>query len=76
MVTTIEALFDGTVLRPVEPLPLEPNTRVRITIETLAETQATGSFLRTARALNLSGPSDWAACLDQYLYEGKDPGDG
>ena len=36
MVKTIEAIFDGTVLRPAEPLELEPNTRVRITVESVA----------------------------------------
>lgn len=30
MVRTIEALFDGTVFRPAEPIILEPNTRVWI----------------------------------------------
>jgi predicted DNA-binding antitoxin AbrB/MazE fold protein len=33
MVETIEAIFDGEVLRPKTTLRLEPNTRVRITIE-------------------------------------------
>ncbi len=31
MVETLEAIFDGKVLRPNRPLTLEPNTRVRIT---------------------------------------------
>jgi len=35
MVKTIEAVFDGKVLRPEDPLALEPNTRVRITVETM-----------------------------------------
>ena len=69
MVQTVEALFDGVVLRPDTPLPLEANTRVRITFETLpAEEQRPRSFLRTARALKLEGPADWSANLDQYLY--------
>ena len=57
MVKMIEALFDGTVFHPTEPIALAPNTRVRMTIETVlpAEGKAT-SFLRTARALNLEGP--------------------
>ncbi len=72
MVKTIEAVFDGKVLRPEAPLALEPNTRVRLTIETLE--QAVGespSFLETARALNLEGPPDWASNLDAYLYGGE-----
>ena len=34
MTRTLEATFDGKVLRPDHPLDLEPNTRVRVTIET------------------------------------------
>ena len=72
MVKTIEAVFDGQVLRPEDPLVLEPNTRVRITIETMEPTpERTSSFLRTARSLNLDGPPDWAMNLDTYLYSGE-----
>ena len=69
---TIEALYDGSVLRPVEPLTLEPNTRVWIVIEIVRPTKDTRpSFLRTARSLSLDGPSDWSANLETYLYEDK-----
>ena len=30
---TLEAIFDGQVFRPDQPIELEPDTRVRITIE-------------------------------------------
>jgi hypothetical protein len=30
MTKTIEAVFDGVMLRPDEPLDLPPNTRVRV----------------------------------------------
>ncbi|HSN87733.1 MAG TPA: antitoxin AF2212-like protein [Thermoanaerobaculia bacterium] len=33
MTKTLEAMFDGEVLRPDEPLEMDPNTRVRITLE-------------------------------------------
>ena len=69
MIKTLDAIFDGTVLRPEEPVELQPNTRVRITIETVEPAEAkTSSFLQTARALNLQGPSDWSARLEDYLY--------
>ena len=69
---TIEALYDGLVLRPVEPLTLEPNTRVWIVIEIVPPTtEMPLSFLRTARSLNLDGPSDWSANLEDYLYGDK-----
>ena len=75
MVQTVEATFDGTVLRPDEPLPLVANTRVRLTVETLpVEAHRPRSFLKTARSLQLEGPADWSANLEEYLYgEAHDP---
>lgn len=76
MTTTLYATFDGEVLRPDSPVPLAPNTRVRITVETEQEGESPpGSFLRTAQGLNLDGPPDWSARLDEYLY-GEEPGRG
>jgi hypothetical protein len=76
MSTTIDATFDGNVFRPTCPVPLSPNTPVRLTVETLpvASTKQ-GSFLQAARDLHLQGPSDWATNLDAYLY-GKEPESG
>ena len=69
MTKTVEAVYDGAVLRPESALGLEPNTRVRLTVEVLPTTEATPrSFFRTARSLNLQGPPDWSANLDSYLY--------
>ena len=69
MSRTVEAIFDGEVLRPDEPLDLEPNTRVRVTVEEkLANRPKNRSFLRTARSLNLDGPPDWSERIDDYLY--------
>lgn len=69
MVKTIQAVFDGTVFRPSEPIPLKPNTRVQITIETTLPVAEEGlSFLQVARTLNLEGPPDWSANLEEYLY--------
>jgi hypothetical protein len=69
MIQTVEAVFDGAVLRPIAALELEPNTRVRLTVEILPTTnRAPTSFLRTARSLELIGPVDWSENLDNYLY--------
>jgi hypothetical protein len=59
------AVFDGSVLRPDEPIELEPNTRVRLTIELdpNLENNEAESFLRVARSLNLEGPRDWSTRL-------------
>ena len=72
MLTTIEAVFDGSVLRPNQPLTLPPNTRVRITIEIEPAPAPTTSFLRTARGIKLDAPPDFATNLDAYLY-GEEP---
>lgn len=71
MTKTLEAIFDGEVLRLEEPLELDPNTRVRVTIETAAPEVQEGSFLRTARSLDLEGPPDWSERIEEYLYERK-----
>jgi predicted DNA-binding antitoxin AbrB/MazE fold protein len=69
MTKTLEATYDGEVLRPDEPLELEPNTRVQITIESQDIRPSNGgSFLKIARSLNLDGPSDWSERLEEYLY--------
>ncbi|MFN0110586.1 MAG: antitoxin family protein [Blastocatellia bacterium] len=69
MTLTLEAVYDGTVLRPAQPLDLKPNTRLRITVETNEpETKANRSFLQTARSLELDGPADWSSKIEEYLY--------
>lgn len=67
MSQTLDATFDGSVFRPDQPIELEPNTRVRITIETtpVSEHQPE-SFLRVARSLNIAGPRDWSSRLDGF----------
>jgi hypothetical protein len=64
MTKTIEAVFDGETIRPDEPLELPPNTRVRVTIESLPATGEAASFLHTARNLKLTGPPDWSSNLE------------
>ena len=72
MSKTIEAIFDGKVFRPKDALTLDPNTRVRITIEPVQPaTKGAVSFLDTAISLKLDGPNDWAVNIDTYLYGGE-----
>ena len=69
MTKTLEATYDGEVLRPDAPLELEPNTRLQITIETEEGRSSKGmSFLDTARSLNLEGPADWSDRFEEYRY--------
>lgn len=76
MSQTLNAVFDGRVFRPDQPIELEPNTRVRITIEpaTTSDKEPV-SFLEVAESLNLEGPPDWSSRLDEYLYGGNGPVD-
>lgn len=89
MSTTIEATFDGEVFRPSQPVALEPNTPVKLIVETASApsmagetTQKTGqpySFFDMARSIAIDdGPPDWSANIDKYLYgeqlHGKDAG--
>jgi len=70
MTTTLNAIYDGKVLRLDEPIELEPNTPVRVTIETTKPIiKKKRSFLQTARSLNLEGPPDWSARFEDYLYK-------
>jgi hypothetical protein len=70
MTRTTLATYDGRVLRPDEPLALAPNTRVKVTVETVGEDRESppASFLAVAQGLNLEGPPDWSARLEEYLY--------
>ena len=62
---TLDATFDGTVFWPDQPIELEPNTRVRLTIEEhIISAPKTESFLQVARSLNLEGPRDWSTRLN------------
>jgi hypothetical protein len=45
MAITIEATFDGEVLRPKQPPDLAPNTRVILTIQPIEEQDPSASFL-------------------------------
>ncbi len=69
MTTTIEAVFDGEVLRPDRPLKLEPNTRVTLVVTTPDASEPSESFLDTAMSIKLEGPADWSENLDRYQYE-------
>ena len=67
----LEATFDGAVFRPDETVKLQSDTRVQLVVTVKTATEAPPkSFLRTARSLQLQGPSDWSERLDDYLYGG------
>jgi len=70
MTRTLDAFFDGKTFLPEEPLDLQPNTRVRITIEIDSAPQAEPySFLDLAQTLRLEGPPDWSEKIEDYLQD-------
>lgn len=76
MSQTLEATFDGQVFRPVEPVELQPDTRVQLVVTVkAAPEEKPKSFLRTARSLKLKGPKDFSSRIDDYLYGGAEPDD-
>ena len=73
MQRSVHVIFDGEVLRPEEPLDLQPNGRYRVIIdaETPAELVEQGpgmldDILELAQDLDL--PPDFAQQHDHYLY--------
>jgi hypothetical protein len=73
MTWTITATYDGSKFVLDEPLPLEPGTRVLLTVHAVADERGSesfppGSFLDVARSLKIDGPPDWSARVDHYLY--------
>jgi len=71
MTMTIEAVFDGQVLRPDRLLGLKPNTRVTLVITSADSSEGDESFLDAAMSLRLDGPPDWSENLDRYLSESR-----
>jgi hypothetical protein len=72
MTHLVHATYDGSSLQLDEPLPLEPNTRVRVSVETDDSTSASSQpevdFFKIARSMDLGGPPDWSERIDHYLY--------
>ena len=58
MTVTVDAVFDGQVFLPIQPIRLPANTRVQIAVT--AEELSPVSFLDVAESLSLDGPPDWS----------------
>jgi len=67
----VDAIFDGEVLRPQEPLTLTPNHHYSITIDEptpeAPDTEDAWSVLRSL-AGSYDGPADWSTEHDHYIY--------
>lgn len=72
MTRMLTVLYDGEVLRPQEPVDLEPNTHYRVTIEESTEQVAADEmpevFRRILDRAQDLGVGDLAEQHDHYLY--------
>lgn len=70
MTTTITAVFDGRVLRPDEPLNLEPHARYTVTIQMPPLPETSGDAWEVLERLmgTVDAPADWSSQHDHYLY--------
>ncbi len=67
---TFRLIYDGRVLRPDEPVCLEPDVRCEIAIQVEAPSARRGTFGEFLRSIagTLDGPGDWSVEHDHYLY--------
>jgi len=74
MTHLVQATYDGSALQLDEPLPIEPNTRVLVSVhpngtEKEPDAPSTGvSAFDIALSMKLDGPPDWSERVDHYLY--------
>ena len=67
---TFEATFDGEVFRPTEKVDLEPNTKVKVTIEDELPQKKSGepySLLKYIQSVSIDAPPDYSTNFEQYL---------
>lgn len=65
----IEAVFNGEVFEPLSTVNLQPNTKVKMTIEEESQEikDQSYSFLKTARNFKIDAPPDFSTNIDDYL---------
>jgi predicted DNA-binding antitoxin AbrB/MazE fold protein len=59
---SFEAVFDGEVFRPIQPIKLRAGTIVCLKITD--QKSVASSFLDVAQSLKLEGPPDWSESKD------------
>lgn len=70
MTQRINAIFDGKVFRPEEPVDLQPNTRCVVTVQAPASNSQPGDAwdLLDHMAGTVEAPADWSSEHNHYLY--------
>ena len=72
VVQTVEAVYDGKVLRPKTKLEIKPNTSVMVTVKPVKAKRASRkSFLDVVEKLNVDAPPDWSENIEEYLQAEK-----
>ncbi|MCC6501224.1 MAG: DUF104 domain-containing protein [Anaerolineales bacterium] len=73
MVTqTVEAIYDGKVLRPKKRLAIKPNTPVQLTIRAVEpKTKKKKSALKVIESLKVDAPANWSEDIETYLQAQK-----
>ena len=73
MVTqTVEAVYDGKVLRLKKRLEIEPNTSVLVTVKPIkAKRTSKKSSLDIIEKLKVDAPRDWSENIEEYLQAEK-----
>ena len=65
---TVEAVYDGKVLRPKKRLELKPNASVMVTVKPISAKRASRrSSLEVIEKLKVDAPSDWSENIAEYL---------
>ena len=69
---TVEAVYDGKVLRPKKKLEIKPNTSVMVTVKPIqAKRSSKKSALEIIESLNVDAPPDWSENIENYLQAQK-----
>lgn len=69
---TVEAIYDGKVLRPKKKLEIKPNTAVIITVKPITtKSGSKKSALDVIEKLNVDAPPDWSENIEEYILAEK-----
>ena len=69
---TVEAVYDGKVLRPKTRLEIKPNTSVMVTVKPIKVKRASKkSALEVIESLKVDAPPDWSETIEERLQAKK-----
>jgi len=68
MTKTIQAVFDGQVLKPSSAVDLDPGTTYVISIEETKAVKKDAWAVLDSLVGSVEAPTDWAKEHDHYLY--------